>query len=536
MKMNSRMIMRIVAIVIVAGVLGWQWWGKHHAQNGSTGAGGDTGVPASAASTPVPAKPVKPAPPATLKVGGLTLTACELKQLNSAATTPAFCTRFPVPENRADPRSRKIDLKLAVLKSDSAVPDKDLVVYLAGGPGQSAIQTYPELAPAFAPLRKHHDVLLLDQRGTGGSNPLDCPVVEKQMKQLGAADQTLAQRVEQVGKCAGEVEQKSDPRFYTTTGAIADLEAVREALGAPKLDLVGVSYGTRVAQHYAAAHPDAVRSIVLDGVVPNQMVVGETFAEALERSLKLQAAACSKTPACKQAFGDWYATLRQLHDKLKGEAPQQVTFEDPYSYKPVTKTLTADNLVGVARMFSYSTITAALLPLAVDEAAHGNYAPLMGQSKILSGDLSESMQGGMQLSVICTEDAPLMKPRPQDSDLLLGTELIDSLLAECKAWPHGPMPRDFHAPFRSSIPTLLISGERDPVTPPGYADEVLKGLSDGRSLVVKGLGHAEPMYAGCMPDLVDQFVTRLEPKKLDVRCLDKLGPIPAFVNFNGAAP
>ena len=291
MKMNSRMIMRIVAIVIVAGVLGWQWWGKHHAQNGSTGAGGDTGVPASAASTPVPAKPVKPAPPATLKVGGLTLTACELKQLNSAATTPAFCTRFPVPENRADPRSRKIDLRLAVLKSDSAVPDKDLVVYLAGGPGQSAIQTYPELAPAFAPLRKHHDVLLLDQRGTGGSNPLDCPVVEKQMKQLGAVDLTLAQRVEQVGKCAGEVEQKSDPRFYTTTDAMADLEAVREALGAPKLDLIGVSYGTRVAQHYAAAHPDAVRSIVLDGVVPNQLVLGADFATDLERALKLQAQA-----------------------------------------------------------------------------------------------------------------------------------------------------------------------------------------------------------------------------------------------------
>jgi pimeloyl-ACP methyl ester carboxylesterase len=536
MKMNARMVMRIVALVIVAGALGWQWWGKHHARNGSAGASTDVNVPASAVSAPASAKPVKPAPPATMKMGRLTLTACELKRLNSSATTPAFCAKFPVPENRADPRSRRIDLKLAILKSDSTVPDKDLVVYLAGGPGQSAIQTYPELAPAFAPLLKHHDVLLLDQRGTGGSNPLDCPVVEKQMKQLGASDLTLAQRVEQVNKCASEVEKKSDPRHYTTTDAIADLEAVREALGATKLNLIGVSYGTRVAQHYAAAHPEAVRSIVLDGVVPNQMVVGETFAEALEGSLKLQSAACSETPACRQAFGDWYATLQQLHATLKDEAPQQVTFDDPYSYKPVTKTLTADNLVGVVRMFSYSTITAALLPLAIDEAARGNYAPLMGQSKLLSGDLSESMQGGMQLSVICTEDAPLMKPRPQDTDLLLGTELIDGLLAECKVWPHDPMPKDFHAPFKSSIPTLLISGERDPVTPPGYADEVLKGLSNGRSLVVKGLGHAEPMYAGCMPDLVDKFITGLEPKKLDAHCLDKIGPIPAFVNFNGAAP
>jgi len=534
MKMNSRMLLRIAVVVIALAVFGWSWWGKQRAREDSAPA--VASAPAAAASTTAPAKPVKPAPPATIKVGTLTLTACELKQLNSAATTPAFCARFPVPENRADPKSRKIDLKLALLKSDSAVPEKDLVVYLAGGPGESAIQTYPQLAGAFAPLRKHHDVLLLDQRGTGDSNPLDCPIVAKQMKQLGDADLTPAQRTERVGECATEVQKKSDPRYYTTSEAVADLEAVRGALGAPELDLIGVSYGTRMAQHYAAAHPDAVRSIVLDGVVPNQMVLGETFAEALERSLKLQAAACDKTPACKQAFGDWYATLQQLHAKLKSEASQQVTFEDPYSYKPVTKTLTADNLVGVVRMFSYSTLTAALLPLAIDEAAHGNYAPLMGQSKLLSSSLSESMQGGMQLSVICTEDAPLMKPRPQDANLLLGTSLVDSLLTECKVWPHGPAPEDFHAPFKSSIPTLLISGERDPVTPPAYADEVLQGLSNARSLVVKGLGHAEPMYAGCMPDLMEQFITGLQPKKLDARCLDKIGPIPAFVNFNGAAP
>ena len=534
-KMNSRMLLRIAAVVVIAAVLGWQWWGKHHAP-APAAPDGHADVPAAAASTSAPAKPVKSAPPATIQVGTLTLTACELKQLNSAATTPAFCAKFPVPENRADPESRKIDLKLAILKSDSAVPEKDLVVYLAGGPGESAIQTYPQLAGAFAPLRKHHDVLLLDQRGTGDSNPLDCPIVAKQMKQLGDADLTPAQRAERVGECAAEVQKKSDPRFYTTTDAVADLEAVRGALGAPKLDLIGVSYGTRMAQHYAAAHPNAVRSIVLDGVVPNQMVLGETFAEALERSLKLQAAACSATPTCKQAFGDWYATLQQLHAKLKNEAPQQVTFEDPYSYKPVTKTLSADNLVGVVRLFSYSTLTAALLPLAVNEAAHGNYAPLMGQSKLLSSSLSESMQGGMQLSVICTEDAPLMKPRPQDADLLLGTSLADGLGAECKVWPHGPMPKDFHAPFKSSIPTLLISGERDPVTPPAYAGEVLQGLTNARSLVVKGLGHAEPMYAGCMPDLMEQFITGLQPQKLDARCLDKIGPIPAFVNFNGAAP
>jgi pimeloyl-ACP methyl ester carboxylesterase len=98
------------------------------------------------------------------------------------------------------------------------------------------------------------------------------------------------------------------------------------------------------------------------------------------------------------------------------------------------------------------------------------------------------------------------------------------------------MPKDFHATFKSSIPTLLISGTRDPVTPPVFAADVLRGLSNGRSLPVHGLGHAEAINAGCMPRLVEQFIDKLQPKKLDAECLKRIGPIPAFVNFNGAAP
>lgn len=532
-KMNSRMVMRIAAVVVLVAVFGWQWWGKHHAKTAD--------VPTATASAPASAstaaaKPVKPAPPATMQMGEVKLTACELKRPNSAATLAAFCAKFPVPENRADPKSRTIELSLAIVKSESAVPASDLVTYLAGGPGQSAIQTYPELAHAFAPLLKHHDVLLLDQRGTGDSHPLKCPALEKRMKGQDEANPSVEQRAQWLAQCAQEVEKTADPRFYTTSDAVADLDAVRQALGVPKLDLVGVSYGTRMAQHYAQAHPDAVRSIVLDGVVPNPLVLGETFAVALQHSLQLQADACSKTPACKQAFGDWYATLHQLYARLKADPAQQVTFQDPFTYKPVTKALSADTLAGVVRLFSYSAVTQALLPLAVTEAAHGNYAPLMGQSKLISGDLSESIEGGMQMSVICTEDASLLKPRPQDAELLLGDQIVQAFMAECKVWPHNPMPANFHAPFKSSIPTLLISGERDPVTPPAYADEVLKGLSNGRALTVKGMGHAEALNAGCMPNLVDKFIDKLQPKQLDAKCLDRLGPIPAFVNFNGATP
>ncbi|MGH8215334.1 MAG: alpha/beta hydrolase, partial [Rhodanobacteraceae bacterium] len=168
-KMNARMGLRIAAVVIAAGMIGWQWWGRGHKQTPATDGPQASNVSARPAASAAPAMAAKPAPPATMKFGRLTLTACQLKRPHSGLTTPAFCAKFPVPENRADPHSRTINLKLAIIKSDSAVTAKDLVVYLAGGPGQSAIETYPEMAPAFAPLLKHRDLLLLDQRGTGGS-------------------------------------------------------------------------------------------------------------------------------------------------------------------------------------------------------------------------------------------------------------------------------------------------------------------------------------------------------------------------------
>jgi len=534
MKMNSRMIVRIVAVAIALAIVGWQWWSKQRAP-----AVADARPAAAASVAPgtstATAKPVKPAPPATLKMGKLTLTACELKPPHSSKGVPAFCAKFPVPENRADPHSRSIDLKVAIVKSDSTAPAKDMVVYLAGGPGQSATETFPQLAAAFEPLQKHHDILVLDQRGTGGSHALSCPEVEKAQK--GQQDQPFdaARATADIAQCLTEVEKTADPRYYTTTIAVADLEAVRQALGAPTFDLIGISYGTRMAQQYATAHPDAVRSIVLDSVAPNTLILGETFASDLERALKLQADACLAAPACNKAFGDWRKTLLALHAQLNEKPVPDVTFLDPRTNEPVTRTVTGDTLAGLVHLFAYNAEASALLPLDVAQAVKGNFAPLLGQTQLGRGDLDGGMNAGMQLSVMCTEDAPLLKPRPQDAGTLLGTLPIQRIQTACAVWPRGEMPKDFHQPFKSSIPTLILSGERDPVTPPRFAEEVLKGLSNGRVLSLKGMGHSELMI-GCMPKLVNEFVDKLDPKRLDAACLKRVGPVPAFVNFNGAAP
>ncbi|MBS0432428.1 MAG: alpha/beta fold hydrolase [Proteobacteria bacterium] len=540
MKINGRTALRIAVVVVAIGVLGWNWLRPHRAQDSASSE--DAATPVSAASAPgSPGAPVLQTgapsgahPVETFKLGTLTLKACELKQPDSAMTTAAYCVPFPVPENRADPHSRGIDLKLALIKSDAQVAERDIVVYLAGGPGESATQTYPQIAAALAPLRKHHDILLLDQRGTGDSHPLSCPKIQK------IADQTAdmafdPKRIRDLtAQCLAEVRKNADPRFYTTTDAVADLEAVRHALGDPKFDLIGISYGTRMAQQYARAHPDGVRSIVLDSAVPNQLILGEEFADNLDHALKLQADACTATPSCDKAFGDWNAALHALHDRLRAR-PVPTGFADPKTGLPEDKPLTAERLAAVARMYSYSAEAAALLPLTVTQAAKGNTAPLMGQSQLMLSGLDQATNTGMQWSVICSEDADRLQARPQDAGTILGSELIDGIAAACSVWPHGAMPKDFHAPYQSSIPTLILAGERDPVTPPRYAQEILKGLSDARVLEVKGMGHSV-LGRGCMPNLVDRFVADLAPKQLDAKCLARVGPIPAFIDFNGASP
>jgi pimeloyl-ACP methyl ester carboxylesterase len=469
-------------------------------------------------------------------LGKLDFKRCELSQKRSGATTAAWCSPFQVAENPDAADGRKIDLNLALIKADAEAADTDFVVFLAGGPGQAAIENWPQVAGAFAPLRKHHHILLLDQRGTGGSHALSCGRADKDEPADVPAESSanLDEVRRATNECLAQVQEKADPRYYTTTIAAGDLEAVRQALGAPQFDLVGVSYGTRMAQQYLMRYPDGVRSLVLDSVAPNELVLGAEFAENLENALKAQFSLCTKTPACAKAFPDPYASLIKLRDELRAK-PRSYDFRDPVTFAPTRKRLDDYALAGLVRLFAYSPETAALLPLSIAEGLKGNYTPLAGQSQLLTGDLSDLRDNGMQTSVICAEDADLLTPRPQDQDTVLGTMLIDVIRTQCEVWPRGTRPADFHAPLKSGKPILVLEGELDPVTPPHYGEQVLKGLSNARLIVAKGQGH-NVIGRGCIPRLVADFVDHLAPKDLDAHCADTLGPTPAFIDFNGAAP
>jgi pimeloyl-ACP methyl ester carboxylesterase len=463
-------------------------------------------------------------------LGTLTFAPCELDQPHTTATTRAYCAPFQVPEDWDQADGRRIDLKLALIKSSASLAERDLVVLLAGGPGQAATETWPRARAGFGPLLEHRNVLLLDQRGTGASNALTC---------AHASDEDTAafdiERVRtQTRACLDTVSKHADPRMYTTTMALRDLEAVRQALGAPTFDLVGVSYGTRVAQLYALRYPQGVRSVVLDSAVANEHAIGSEFALNLDAALEAQFATCTATPACAKAFGDPWANLQQLRETLRAK-PLDVDYRDPVDNTRKTQHLDASTLAGLVRMYAYLPETSALLPLGIAQARAGDYAPLAGQLRMLGSELEGLSDNAMQLSVICSEDADRIEPRADDAQTLLGSELTEALRAQCEIWPHGTRPADFNAPFASDKPVLILSGEFDPVTPPRYAEQIVKTLPNGRLLVARGQGHSV-MGRGCFPKLVARFVDTLDAAKLDAGCVADFAAQPAFVDFNGAAP
>jgi len=465
-------------------------------------------------------------------LGSLELEPCTLSASGWPVTVAAQCGALPVPEDRNSANGRRIELAIALVPSTAKRPRPDPVVLLAGGPGQSALDAYPGVAAAFAQLLRQRDVVLVDQRGTGRSHPLRCPDRDEVNGSSSeeTADPDSARR--QAERCLAALD--ADPRFYTTTEAVRDLEDVRNAIDAPQLDLVAVSYGTRVALEYLRRHPDRVRTAVLDGVVPPGLALGSGDARNLETSVNAQFALCQKDAACAERYGAPRDALDRLLGELR-ERPQPVRYRDPLTDEMREDPLTTDVLAGLVRLYAYVPQLAAMLPRTLAEAASGRADLLMAQARMVATLVGEQVNDALQLSVICSEDADRLEVDPRDARTLMGTRHIETMLAQCEVWPRGERPADFDAPVRSDRPALLLSGEFDPVTPPAYAARVLATLANGRHLVARGQGH-DVLVAGCMPRLVAAFVESADAVHLDARCLERLDATPPFAGAYGWEP
>jgi pimeloyl-ACP methyl ester carboxylesterase len=481
------------------------------------------------------------APQAEGPPDALELEPCTLSAPGLADTIAARCGVVEVPENRAQAAGRRIRLAVAVVPSTARRPQSDPVFMLAGGPGQAAREAFPLAAPAFRGMLRERDVVLVDQRGTGGSNPLSC---EPPDDEVGSRDGTtsdfeptsaatrIAAARERTRRCVSRLD--ADPRFYTTSDAVLDLEAVRTVLGAHEVNLVGISYGTRVALEYLRRHPERIRSVVLDGVVPPELALGAEHARNLETALDAQFAACAADAACARSYGSPRDALARLLAELRRE-PRPVRYRDPVTDESREDPLTAETVAGVVRLYAYAPQLAAMLPKSLSDAAAGRPEVLKAQARMIESLVGEQVAEGAQLSVACAEDAGRLEVEPDDADTLLGTEFVATLLAQCEVWPRGHRPVDFNEPVASERPVLLISGELDPVTPPRYGEQVLGHLPKGRHLVVRGQGH-NVMATGCMPRLMARFVATTDATGLDAGCLEQLGHTPPFAGAYGWEP
>ena len=463
----------------------------------------------------------------------LTLERCLLHDANNTRSVAARCGRLRVPENDERPDGEHIELFVAVIASRSKAATLDPFVPIAGGPGGASTEDYVAWGfAAFDAIRKNRDIVLVDQRGTGRSNRLTCPTLPEELATANAAQLESAARA-----CVAQL--PGDPRYYTTTVAVRDLERVRKALGYEQFNLYGVSYGSRVALEYMRAHGPRVRTAVLDGVVPSDYALGLRIPAAAQQAIDRTFARCKADDACDKRFPKLADDFDRLRRRL-AETPVPVTYRHPRLGTPASMTLSDQHLAAVVRLLSYSAETAALIPLVIDQAANNDdFAPLAAQFSLVTSDLASQMANGMNAAVLCTEDVPFFQDANIDDEALaktyLGRRMVDDLRAACGPWPRGTMTDDFKTPVRSDVPVLLLSGEADPVTPPSNAAHVQQTLSSSRHVVVEGHGHGVARLE-CVRQMINAFVETASVGAARDDCLFKEQPAPFFLSPVGPAP
>jgi pimeloyl-ACP methyl ester carboxylesterase len=443
----------------------------------------------------------------------------------------ARCATLTVAENPDDPASRGLDLFFARISAATANPAADPLLLINGGPGGSAVDLYLQNRAAFDGVLRDREILLLDQRGTGRSLAgLTCDVPDE-LALTTATPEVLRRAVE---ACIAEFPR--DQRLFTTSVAVRDLEALRLELGIAQWNLYGVSYGTRVAQHYLRRYPAATRAVILDGVVPAELVLGPAIAVDAQAAFDQLLERCAASPPCSERFQNLEQRFATLQERFRGDSIELV-ISDPTTGRPKSFVLDESHLQAVIRLMSYADTTAALIPLVIVEAHDGNYLPLAAMADLLIESVSESIGFAMHNSVVCTEDVPNFPATIDGLDqTYLGSTIVDGLRAICDVWPAGLLDGDFKEPVVSEKPILLLSGENDPITPPAYAERAMTGgLTNAVHVVGPGKGHGL-IAVGCTPRIAREFLLDPNPETLDTSCIEGESPLPFFLDFQGPAP
>ncbi|MBQ0933175.1 alpha/beta fold hydrolase [Ideonella alba] len=423
----------------------------------------------------------------------LPLTPCRLSNVPQEAR----CGTLQRPLDPAQPQGRQITLQVALIPALARNARQDPVVFVAGGPGQSAVDLAGHAMALFPRLLNRRPLLLVDQRGTGRSAPLYCDDRVPPTRPL--AELVDARRLpSELAACRQRLQQlpHGDLRHYTTTVASADLEAVRQALGLGPLNLFGGSYGTRAALDYLRQYPGSVRRLLLDGVAPPDMVLMRSM--PTDQRATLDALLASAEPQRPGLTQRWQALLA---------APaRDWPVRHPFSGRDETLRVDGALLASLVRPALYQPAAAAALPSAIDRAAAGDLGPLLALAT--PGPSPSGRPGlaqGQHFSVVCSEDAPLLDTQPAaPSPDPAGTEALYRRI--CADWPRASVPPDFYRLPLSPVPVLLMSGGQDPATPPRHAQRVLQALGPKAvHALVPQAGHGVSSL-GCLRELMHRFI------------------------------
>jgi len=449
------------------------------------------------------------------------LAACKVPGENGEIE--ARCGFFETWENRAARSGRKLRLKVVVLPARDPHPRPDPVFFFGGGPGEAVAGEAGYTVADQERLRKDgqdRDYVFIDQRGTGEPDRLGCNLGGE------AADlQTYLGEmfpVAAVRKCREELEKKYDLTLYTTDIAMDDIEDARVWLGYGKVNLSGGSYGTRAAQTFLRRHPQSVRAVILNGVVPMDETLPISHAAGGQRSLDLLLGWCDKDPACHCAFPEVRKELQTVLDRL-AQAPAAVEIEHPVTRKKVAVKVSRDVIADGIRWQLYTPENGAALPRLIHEAVAGNLSPLAQAAVQSRVGLIEALAMGMFFSVTCAEDIPFIDPGSipaRTAGSFLNDYRVRQQMGACTVWPKAKVPAGHQEAIHSDVPVLLINGERDPVTPPAFGDRAARFLSNSLHAVVPFGSHGGTTE--CVERLQREVLAKGAVKGIDTSCLAKI--------------
>jgi pimeloyl-ACP methyl ester carboxylesterase len=447
-----------------------------------------------------------------------------------------LCGKLSVFENRRSRSGRKIDLNVVVLPALEP-GEKDAPLFdLQGGPGIGATAQARWYATELKEYRRRRDVVLVDQRGTGASNPLLCGD--------DGQDQYLGEMypVEYVRRCRRKLERVADLTQYTTPVAMDDLDDVRAWLGYERINLIGLSYGTRAALVYIRQHPERVRSAVLLGVAPTYIKMPLYHAPNAQRAMLLLLDECAADAACHGAYPRAREELVEVLDKL-GRHPARVKYLLPTSKREVVITIRRDVFAEKLRSQMYEPTGARRLPYVIHHAAVGDFTPFL---KMTVNDAPPTpdapdftIADGMYLSVTCAEDVPLIDPREAvrvNRGTFFGDYRVRQQRRACRYWRRATLPAGYAQPVASDVPVLIFSGYMDPVTPPAWGAEVASHFPQGRSVVIRHHAHVPNGLTNieCLDRVTLDFLQRASIANLDTSCLDGMLPPPFLIEHQSS--